>query len=38
MLQTWFEDEEPSPEKAKAMVSAVMDALMKPRPEEPSAS
>jgi hypothetical protein len=38
MLQTWFEDEEPSPEKAKAMVSAVMEALMKPRPEEPSAS
>jgi hypothetical protein len=37
MLQTWFEDEEPSPEKAKAMVSAVMDALMKPRSEEPSA-
>jgi hypothetical protein len=38
MLQSWFEDEEPSPEKASAMVSAVMDALLKPRPQEPSAS
>ena len=33
MLQAWFEDEEPSPEKASAMVSAVMDALLRPRPE-----
>jgi hypothetical protein len=27
MLQGWFEDEEPNVEEAKAMVSAVMDAL-----------
>ncbi len=32
MLQGWFEDEEPSPEEAKQMVSAVMEALMRPRP------
>jgi hypothetical protein len=39
MLQSWFEDEEPTPEKARQMVSAVMDALLKPsRPEEPSES
>jgi hypothetical protein len=38
MLQSWFEDEEPSPEKASAMVSAVMDALLKSRPQEPTAS
>jgi hypothetical protein len=38
MLQSWFEDEEPSPEKAGAMVSAVMDALLKPRPEGTTAS
>jgi len=38
MLQTWFEDEEPSPDKASAMVSAVMEALLRPRPQEPSAS
>jgi hypothetical protein len=31
MLQGWFEDEEPSPEEAKQMVSAVMDALLKAR-------
>jgi hypothetical protein len=31
MLQGWFEDEEPSVEEAKAMVSAVMDALLKER-------
>jgi hypothetical protein len=33
MLQSWFEDEEPTPEKAKQMVSAVMEALLQPRPE-----
>ncbi len=38
MLQSWFEDEEPTPEKAKQMVSAVMDALLKERPAEPPAS
>jgi hypothetical protein len=32
MLQGWFEDEEPSPEEARQMVSAVMEALLKPRP------
>lgn len=32
MLQGWFEDEEPSPEEAKQMVSAVMEALLKGRP------
>jgi hypothetical protein len=31
MLQGWFEDEEPSPEEAKEMVNAVMEALLKPR-------
>jgi hypothetical protein len=38
MLQSWFEDEEPTPEKAKQMVTAVMDALLKERPAEPPAS
>jgi hypothetical protein len=38
MLRSWFEDEEPTPEKAKQMVSAVMEALLKAHPEEPSAS
>jgi hypothetical protein len=38
MLQSWFEDKEPSPEKARAMVSAVMGALLNPHSEEPSAS
>jgi hypothetical protein len=38
MLQSWFEDEEPSPEEAKAMVSAVMGALLNPYAEDPSAS
>jgi hypothetical protein len=38
MLQSWFEDEEPTPEKAKQMVSAVMVALLKERPAEPPAS
>lgn len=38
MLQSWFEDEEPSPDKAKAMVSAVMDALLRAPPETPPAS
>jgi hypothetical protein len=33
MLQSWFEDEEPSPEKAKQMVSAVMEALLRTRSE-----
>jgi hypothetical protein len=28
MLQSWFEEEKPTPEKAKQMVSAVMDALL----------
>jgi hypothetical protein len=32
MLQGWFEDEEPSPEEAKQMVSAVMEALLKTSP------
>jgi hypothetical protein len=32
MLQGWFEDEEPSPEEAREMVSAVMEALLKSRP------
>jgi len=31
MLQGWFEDEEPTAEEAKQMVSAVMDALLKGR-------
>jgi hypothetical protein len=31
MLQGWFEDEEPSPEEAQQMVSAVMEALLKVR-------
>jgi hypothetical protein len=38
MLQSWFEDEEPSPDKARAMVSAVMDALLRAPPETPPAS
>lgn len=38
MLQSWFEDEEPSPDKARQMISAVMDALLRPRSDEPSAS
>src|SRR5262245_52203555 len=38
MLQSWFEDEEPSPAQASAMVSAVMDALLRPRPEATSGS
>lgn len=32
MLQGWFEEEEPSAEQARQMVSAVMEALLKPRP------
>jgi hypothetical protein len=35
MLQSWFEDEEPTPEKANQMVSAVMEALLRSRPEAP---
>jgi hypothetical protein len=31
MLQGWFEDEEPSPQEAREMVSAVMEALLKGR-------
>jgi hypothetical protein len=31
MLQGWFEDEEPSPEEARQMVNAVMDALLRVR-------
>lgn len=31
MLQGWFEDEEPSPEEARQMVNAVMEALLKGR-------
>ena len=31
MLHGWFEDEEPSPEEAKVMVAAVMDALLRGR-------
>jgi hypothetical protein len=38
MLQTWFEDEEPSPDKAREMVRAVMDALLTPRPQGPATS
>jgi|RhiMetdeSRZDD1v2_1073273.scaffolds.fasta_scaffold1697232_2 hypothetical protein len=38
MLQSWFKDEEPSPEDAKEMVSAVMDALLRPGPDAPRAS
>jgi hypothetical protein len=37
MLQKWFEDEEPGPEEAREMVSAVMDALLRTRPEQSSA-
>ena len=33
MLQSWFEDEEPTPEKAKEMVGAVMEALLRGRSE-----
>ena len=36
MLQTWFEDEEPTPEKAKQMVSAVMEALLRAPAESSS--
>jgi hypothetical protein len=36
MLQSWFEDEGPTPEKAKQMVSAVMEALLRSRSEAPS--
>jgi hypothetical protein len=32
MLRGWFEDEEPGPEEARQMVSAVMEALLKARP------
>lgn len=38
MLQSWFKDEEPTPEKAKQMVRVVMDALLRVPPEEPSTS
>jgi hypothetical protein len=38
MLQSWFEDEEPSPAEAKQMVSAVMEALLRVRPDAPAAS
>jgi len=38
MLQTWFKDEEPSPEEAGEMVNAVMDALIRPRTDSPPAS
>jgi hypothetical protein len=38
MLQSWFKDEEPSPEEAREMVSAVMDALLRPRTETPPTS
>ena len=38
MLQPWFEDEEPTPERAKQMVGAVLDALLTPRPEGPASS
>jgi hypothetical protein len=31
MLQGWFEDEEPSPEEARQMVNAVMEALLQAR-------
>jgi hypothetical protein len=31
MLHGWFEDEEPSPQEAREMVSAVMEALLKAR-------
>jgi hypothetical protein len=33
MLQSWFEEEEPTPEEARQMVSVVMDALLRGRPE-----
>jgi hypothetical protein len=36
MLQAWFKDEEPGPDEAREMVSAVMDALLRPRPEAPT--
>jgi hypothetical protein len=38
MLQSWFKDEEPSPDEAREMVSAVMDALLEPRPGGHSSS
>jgi hypothetical protein len=38
MLQSWFEDEEPTPDRAGEMVSAVLDALLRPRPEGPASS
>jgi hypothetical protein len=38
MLQTWFKDEEPSPEEAGEMVNAVMNALLRPRTEGPPAT
>ncbi len=38
MLQPWFEDTEPTPDKAAQMVGAVMDALLRQRPAERSAS
>lgn len=38
MLQSWFEDEEPGPEEAREMVSAVMGALLRRRADEPAAS
>ncbi len=38
MLQSWFKDEEPDPEEASEMVSAVMGSLLKPRTEGPPAS
>ena len=31
MLQGWFDEQEPDAEEAKAMVSAVMDALLRVR-------
>lgn len=37
MLQGWFEDEEPSPEEARLMVNAVMEALLQAR-RTPSSS
>jgi hypothetical protein len=38
MLQSWFKDEEPDPDEAREMVSAVMDALLRARNEAPPAS
>jgi hypothetical protein len=35
MLKAWFKGEEPSLAEASGMVNAVMDALLKPRPERP---